>query len=74
MPRNQSWLLAPEQYFRRELATGQLCRLDVQDPSLVIELSAIELKGRSRSPALQALIELCQAYLSTLDTEERGGV
>jgi len=64
--RNHSWLLASELQFQQEIASGELCKLDVHHPALVIELSVIELHGRSRSPAAQAFIKLCQEYLDSL--------
>ncbi len=64
--RNHSWLLAPELQFQQELASGELVKMDVRNSAMVIELSVIELNGRSRSPAAQAFIEVCQTYLDSL--------
>jgi len=64
--RSDAWLLAPALYFNEELATGERCKLDIQHPALLIELSVLELNGRSRSPAAQAFIDICQKYLDAL--------
>ncbi|MFK0090040.1 LysR family transcriptional regulator [Pseudomonas sp. NPDC090755] len=58
-----AWMAAPEQQFHEDLAQGKLARLDLADWSLSIELSAIELAGRSRSPAAQRFIDLCHTNL-----------
>jgi DNA-binding transcriptional LysR family regulator len=60
--RSQSWLIATEFHFEEELKLGELVKLDIQHPALNIYLSIIELKGRPRSPAAEAFIEiLCKA-------------
>jgi DNA-binding transcriptional LysR family regulator len=64
--KNHSWLLASETYFEEEIANGELCKLDINHPALKIELSVLELNGRSRSPAAQAFIDICQTYLDSL--------
>ncbi|AXM98017.1 LysR family transcriptional regulator [Pseudomonas plecoglossicida] len=61
-----AWLAAPEQQFKGELSEGILTSLDVQNWSLMIELGAFEPSGRSRSPATQTFIDLCQQKLSEL--------
>lgn len=61
-----AWMVAPQLQFAAELAAGRLTVLEVEDWDLIIELSAIELSGRSRSPAAQRFIELCQTRLPGL--------
>jgi len=61
-----AWLPVPAQQFSEELRNQQLVQLDVRNDTLMIELSIIELKGRARSPAAQAFVELCQTHLSQL--------
>jgi len=61
-----AWLPVPAQQFSEELRNQQLVQLDVRNDTLMIELSIIELKGRVRSPAAQAFVELCQTHLSQL--------
>jgi DNA-binding transcriptional LysR family regulator len=58
-----AWTAAPEQQFAAELASGSLATLSIEQWNLTTELSAIELTGRSRSPAAQRFVELCQANL-----------
>jgi DNA-binding transcriptional LysR family regulator len=62
-----AWMAAPEQQFREDLASGTLVVLDVQGWALTTELCAIELVGRSRSPAAQRFVELCQSKLTAMD-------
>jgi len=64
--RNHSWLPTPELYFKEELSSGELCRLDFHHPATTIELSVIELNGRSRSPSAQVFIDICQNYFKSL--------
>ncbi|MNH46972.1 LysR substrate binding domain protein [compost metagenome] len=59
-------MVAPERQFQAELDEGSLVILDIAGLELMIELCAIELAGRSRSPAAQRFIELCQELLPTL--------
>ncbi|GGE53830.1 transcriptional regulator [Halopseudomonas oceani] len=58
-------MVAPERQFHAELAEGDLVTLDIDGWELVAELCAIELAGRSRSPAAQRFIGLCQELLPT---------
>jgi DNA-binding transcriptional LysR family regulator len=58
-----AWTAAPEQQFAAELASGSLATLSIEQWNLTTELSAIELTGRSRSPAAQRFVELCQTNL-----------
>ncbi|MNP46157.1 LysR substrate binding domain protein [compost metagenome] len=57
------WMVAPEHECVEELADGRLAVLDVAGWTLTSELSVIELQGRSRSPAAQRFIELCEDLL-----------
>ncbi len=60
-------MVAPMRQFQAELDEGSLEMLDIAGLEMVIELCAIELAGRSRSPAAQRFIELCQELLPTLN-------
>lgn len=59
-------MVAPERQFHAELTEGSLEVLDIAGWELMTELCAIELAGRSRSPAAQRFIELCQELLPAL--------
>lgn len=64
---NQAWLNVPALYYQKELVAGELCQLDFSSPFSLIELSIMELNGRSRTPAAQAFIEICESYFLSLD-------
>lgn len=66
LEQNHYWLLAPEAYFTQELQQGKLCKLDAHYPELKIQLSVIEHQTRSRSPAAQAFIEMCEDYVEKM--------
>lgn len=59
-------MVAAERQFQTELDEGSLDILDIAGLELMSELCAIELVGRSRSPAAQRFIALCQELLPTL--------
>jgi DNA-binding transcriptional LysR family regulator len=59
-----SWTLAPENNFKNELVNGELCKLDIHVPELKVELSLMELEGRSRSKVERLFIETCQRVFS----------
>lgn len=59
-------MVAPERQFQAELDEGSLEILDILGLELMIELCAIELAGRSRSPAAQSFIGLCEKLLPAL--------
>lgn len=57
--RSDAWMPAPLSQFAAELAEQQLIALNVPGWKCNADISAIELEGRSRSPAAERLIELC---------------
>lgn len=63
--KTDAWLIASELLFLEELKKGELCKLDLTHPALVIELGVIELRGRSRSPAATEFIRLCHDFINT---------
>ncbi|SHE61920.1 DNA-binding transcriptional regulator, LysR family [Microbulbifer donghaiensis] len=65
--RTNAWLPTPEIYFKKEIETGELCRLDLHHPAMKIELSVIELVGRSRSPAVEKFLDICRTYLESVE-------
>jgi DNA-binding transcriptional LysR family regulator len=57
--RTDAWMPAPLSQFATELAEQELHVLNVPSWKCDADISAIELDGRSRSPAAERLIELC---------------
>ncbi|WXL24940.1 LysR family transcriptional regulator [Ectopseudomonas mendocina] len=57
--RTNAWLPAPITQLAEELESGRLVTLDVPSWKFNAQISAIELSGRTRSPAVQHFIELC---------------
>jgi len=62
--KGNSWTLAPENNFKNELVNGELCKLDMHLPELKVELSLMELEGRSRSKLESLFIDICQRNFS----------
>jgi DNA-binding transcriptional LysR family regulator len=61
--RTDAWMPAPASQLAKELESGELIVLDVPSWTFSAQISAIELSGRSRSPAAQHFIELCMQRL-----------
>jgi DNA-binding transcriptional LysR family regulator len=62
--RTDAWLPAPLPQLAAELARGELAVLDVPGWTFKAQINAIELAGRSRAPAAQRFLELCQQRLA----------
>ncbi|MBN7797815.1 LysR family transcriptional regulator [Parahaliea mediterranea] len=67
--RGDCWLIAPRMSFDAELRSGKLSKLDVTHPAFFIDLHVLELNGRSRTPAAQSFIDICQDFLRQVDSD-----
>jgi len=59
--KTDTWLIAPSGMLQEEISSGQIFSLHLKTEKMVIELSVIELAGRSRSPAAEHFIRLCKS-------------
>jgi len=59
-----NWLIAPAGQFSKEIEQGEIVQLQQDNFSPRIQLCAIELNGRSRSPAVQTFVDLCVEQFS----------
>lgn len=61
--RTEAWMPAPLSQFSAEINSGELIVLDVPSWTFNAEISAIELTGRSRSPAAERFVDMCKQHL-----------
>ncbi|MEH6345608.1 MAG: LysR family transcriptional regulator [Bermanella sp.] len=63
--KTDAWMIGPQLELLVDMDDGQLNTLDIQPFESINNLSVIEIKNRSRSPAAQRFIDICKKQLSS---------